>query len=149
VLVYLEDRQALHDWLAAIREAEAMSDTVFGPVMPAPAPLPFRYRNPNCVPTPTFMLAQGVDMKIVQATLRRSRMSTTADLYTHVLAEVQRAGAARMDSSRPSPAASSRNCCICCCIRGRERRSGSVLVDEPAGQALCARQDSNLQPLDP
>lgn len=28
----------------------------------------------------SFMLVQGVDMKVVQATLRHSRMSTTADL---------------------------------------------------------------------
>ncbi len=46
----------------------------------------------------SFMLAQGVHMKVVQATLRHSRMSTTADLYTHVLEDVQRAGAQQMDA---------------------------------------------------
>ncbi len=45
----------------------------------------------------SFMLAQGVDMKVVQTTLRHSRMSTTADLYTHVLEDVQRDSASRMD----------------------------------------------------
>ena len=47
--------------------------------------------------TASFMLAAGVDMKVIQATLRHSRMQTTADLYTHVLADVQRRGAERMD----------------------------------------------------
>lgn len=37
VLIYLEDRRALDDWLAAVHEAEALSDAVFGPVMPAPS----------------------------------------------------------------------------------------------------------------
>jgi integrase len=46
--------------------------------------------------TATFMLAEGVDLKVIQATLRHSRLSTTADVYAHVLAEVQRAGADRM-----------------------------------------------------
>jgi hypothetical protein len=30
--------------------------------------------------------------------LRHSRLSTTADIYTHVLAEVKRSGADRMDA---------------------------------------------------
>ena len=45
----------------------------------------------------SFLLAQGVDMKVVQTTLRHTRLSTTADVYTHVQAEVQRAAAGRMD----------------------------------------------------
>ncbi len=44
-------------------------------------------------------------MKVVQATLRHSRMATTADLYTHVLEEVQRAGAEQMDSLLRQPQA--------------------------------------------
>ena len=47
--------------------------------------------------TATFMLAAGVELKLIQATLRHSRLSTTADVYAHVLAEVQRSGADRMD----------------------------------------------------
>lgn len=34
VLIYLEDRAALDDWLAALHEAEAVSDAAFGPVLP-------------------------------------------------------------------------------------------------------------------
>jgi integrase len=45
----------------------------------------------------TFMLAAGVDLKVIQATLRHSRLSTTADVYAHVLDEVQRQAADRMD----------------------------------------------------
>lgn len=37
VLIYLEDRRALDDWLAAVHEAEALSEAVFGPVMPEPS----------------------------------------------------------------------------------------------------------------
>ena len=45
----------------------------------------------------TYLFAAGVEMKTIQQTLRHSRLSTTADVYTHVLAEVQRAAADRMD----------------------------------------------------
>ncbi len=45
----------------------------------------------------SLLLAQGVDMKVVQTTLRHTRLSTTADVYTHVREEVQRAAASRMD----------------------------------------------------
>lgn len=44
----------------------------------------------------TFMLAAGVDLKVIQSTLRHSRLATTADVYAHVLEEVQRAAADRM-----------------------------------------------------
>jgi integrase len=45
----------------------------------------------------TFMLAAGADLKLIEATLRHSRLSTTSDIYTHVLADVQRQAADRMD----------------------------------------------------
>jgi integrase len=45
----------------------------------------------------TFMLAAGVDLKLIQTTLRHSRLATTADVYAHVLDEVQHQAAARMD----------------------------------------------------
>jgi integrase len=46
----------------------------------------------------SFALVAGVDMKVIQAKLRQSRLATTEDLYTHVLEGVQRAGADRMDA---------------------------------------------------
>jgi integrase len=45
----------------------------------------------------SFMLAAGVDLKMIQTTLRHSRLSTTADIYAHVLEDVQRQSAERMD----------------------------------------------------
>ncbi len=45
----------------------------------------------------SFMLLQGVDMRVVMGTLGHSRLSTTSDLYTHLLEPVQRAAADRMD----------------------------------------------------
>lgn len=44
----------------------------------------------------TFALRQGVELKTIQTMLRHSRLATTADLYTHVLQEVQRSGANRI-----------------------------------------------------
>lgn len=44
----------------------------------------------------TLMLRQGVDLKVVQRTLRHTRHATTADVYATVLEEVQRSGADRM-----------------------------------------------------
>ena len=41
-------------------------------------------------------MRQGVDMKTIQSMLRHSRLATTADLYTHVLREVQRSGSDRI-----------------------------------------------------
>ena len=45
----------------------------------------------------SFMLLQGVDMRVVMGTLGHSRLATTSDLYTHLLEPVQRAAADRMD----------------------------------------------------
>lgn len=45
----------------------------------------------------TFLFAAGVDLKVVQRTLRHTRMETTANIYTHVLAETQEAAASAMD----------------------------------------------------
>lgn len=46
--------------------------------------------------TASFMLALGVPMKVVQASLRHSRMATTADVYSHVVEDLQRQGAEAM-----------------------------------------------------
>ena len=46
----------------------------------------------------SFMLLQGVDMRVVMGTLGHSRLATTSDLYTHLLEPVQRAAADRMDA---------------------------------------------------
>jgi integrase len=45
----------------------------------------------------TLLYMQGADLKAIQATLRHSRLQTTADIYTHVLVEVQRRAADKMD----------------------------------------------------
>ena len=37
----------------------------------------------------SLLLAQGVDLEVVQTTLRHTRLSTTADISTHVQADVQ------------------------------------------------------------
>lgn len=44
----------------------------------------------------TFALRQGVDLKTIQTMLRHTRLATTADLYTHVLHDVQRSGSDRI-----------------------------------------------------
>lgn len=44
----------------------------------------------------TYMLAQGVPMKVVQEVLGHSQMSITADTYSHVLPELQREAADRL-----------------------------------------------------
>ncbi|HVM28217.1 MAG TPA: site-specific integrase [Mycobacteriales bacterium] len=45
----------------------------------------------------SFLLLQGVDLRVVMGTLGHSRLATTSDLYTHLLEPVQRAAADRMD----------------------------------------------------
>ena len=45
----------------------------------------------------SFMLLQGIELRVVMGTLGHSRLSTTSDLYTHLLEPVQQAAAARMD----------------------------------------------------
>ncbi len=47
----------------------------------------------------TLMLAQGVPLKIVQATLGHSTLGITADIYSHVAPELQRSAAAAMESA--------------------------------------------------
>jgi integrase len=47
--------------------------------------------------TASFLLLQGADMRTVMEQLGHTRMATTSDLYTHVLEEVKRDAAARMD----------------------------------------------------
>jgi len=44
----------------------------------------------------TYMLAQGVPMKVVQEVLGHSQMSITADTYSHVLPKLQREAADRL-----------------------------------------------------
>ena len=48
--------------------------------------------------TATFLLTAGVDMKVIQRTLRHSRHQTTADVYAHVAEELQRGAAEGMDA---------------------------------------------------
>lgn len=45
----------------------------------------------------SFLLLQGADMRTVMDQLGHTRMATTSDLYTHVLDEVKRDAANRMD----------------------------------------------------
>ncbi|MBM4410153.1 MAG: site-specific integrase [Chloroflexi bacterium] len=44
----------------------------------------------------TFLLAQGVDMRVVQEILGHAQISMTADLYSHVVPELQREAANRI-----------------------------------------------------
>ena len=46
----------------------------------------------------SVLLLQGTDMRTVMEILGHSRMATTSDLYTHVLAEVKADAANRMDT---------------------------------------------------
>ncbi len=46
----------------------------------------------------TFLLVQGVPMRVVMEVLGHSHMSTTSDRYSHVVPELQREAAARMDA---------------------------------------------------
>jgi integrase len=47
--------------------------------------------------TATFLLAEGVDLKVIQKTLRHSRYQTTADTYAHVADSLQVRAATAMD----------------------------------------------------
>lgn len=47
--------------------------------------------------TASFLFAQGTDVKTIQSVLRHARHATTADIYTHVFAEVKRGAADTMD----------------------------------------------------
>lgn len=47
--------------------------------------------------TASLLLREGVDMRIVQSVLCDSRLSTTADIYSHVYDEVKRDAAERLD----------------------------------------------------
>jgi integrase len=46
----------------------------------------------------SFLLAQGVELKVVQETLGHSQISTTADIYAHVMPSLRRQAADRMDA---------------------------------------------------
>ncbi len=46
----------------------------------------------------TLLLAEGVDLRVIMETLGHSQISTTADIYTHVLPTLQRDAASRMDT---------------------------------------------------
>ncbi len=45
----------------------------------------------------TFLASKGVHLKTIQETLRHSRYQTTADIYTHVIAEMKRDAANKWD----------------------------------------------------
>ena len=44
------------------------------------------------------MLLQGVPLKVISQILGHTQLRTTADTYTHVLPELERDAAARMDA---------------------------------------------------
>ena len=46
----------------------------------------------------SYLFVKGADLKLIQKTLRHTRQATTADIYTHVFEEQQRAAADTMDS---------------------------------------------------
>lgn len=46
----------------------------------------------------TFMFAQGIELKVVQKTLRHTRLSTTADVYTDVLEELRTGATVAMEN---------------------------------------------------
>src|SRR4029077_8942476 len=46
----------------------------------------------------SLLLAQGLDLKVIQQILRHSTITITADLYAHVMMGAKRQAAARMDA---------------------------------------------------
>jgi len=89
----------------------------------------------------TFALRQGVDLKTIQTMLRHSRLATTADLYTHVLHEVQRSGSDHVgdlltEHGLGSVAANRVS------SQTRNRRS-QPKIGSHLRLFLCARRDSN------
>lgn len=76
----LEPRCISHEW------AKVCASTGITPIRPHD----LRHSRAS------FALRQGVEMKTIQTMLRHSRLATTANLYTHVLREVQRSGADRI-----------------------------------------------------
>ncbi len=51
---------------------------------------PGKYSHYVCQQPSSATAHEGVDLKVVQATFPHTRLSTTSDIYIHVLAEVQR-----------------------------------------------------------
>lgn len=47
--------------------------------------------------TGSFLFADGIDMKVIQSTLRHTRLATTSEVYVHLLDEVKDAATASMD----------------------------------------------------
>lgn len=45
----------------------------------------------------TYLFAAGLDLKVIQSTLRHTQLSTTADLYTHMVEEIRAGAADTMD----------------------------------------------------
>ena len=45
----------------------------------------------------TFLLAQGESLKVIGKLLGHTQLSTTADIYAHVLPELEHAAILRMD----------------------------------------------------
>jgi integrase len=51
----------------------------------------------------TLLLAQGVSPRVIMDTLGHSQISLTLNTYSHVLPELQREAAARMDAALGKP----------------------------------------------
>jgi hypothetical protein len=102
--------------------------------------------------TASFLFAEGADIKTIQSVLRHARHATTADIYTHVLAEVKHGAADTMDGVLS---------CLVNLAQGARRRRREhpervatyAILDPRAiegvpGQEVRALQDSNLRPSD-